>query len=330
MCGRLSKIMAQDQPDLSFTPTAVSRGMVMPTQTREVQTEAHHRVSQSGEKEVHQVWKPEPDEPGDGAQCTQWHTHRGASSFGSIAGSVAGMKRPWVHPEADKKCWNLSYQAGLQELVELQQKERPEILIRSPSPPSAEDGGRHVDIAVRGRQLEMEKHYVHKHPCGGFSWNADSMKALAAESRVHLVTWLPVPVEAERSDICLEDWHAMKSGAWQQCGRRHLVPQHATIASIFPLKTVVAVWKALRKQMVLDAPTNRVDMSVAGPVPGEGDVHEQLNGAVCVDNRWITPELLRARREEEMGYMKKHGVHVVVHAAPRRGVHAQVGGQGYE
>ena len=50
MCGRLSKIrgMAQDQPDLSFTPTAVSKGMVMPTQTHEVQTEAHHRVSQSG------------------------------------------------------------------------------------------------------------------------------------------------------------------------------------------------------------------------------------------------------------------------------------------
>ena len=76
MCDRLSKIrgMAQDQPDLSFTPTAVSRGMVMPTQTHEVQTGAHHRVSQSGEKEMHQVWKPEPDEPGDSAQCTQWHT----------------------------------------------------------------------------------------------------------------------------------------------------------------------------------------------------------------------------------------------------------------
>ena len=39
------------------------------------------------------------------------------------------MKRPWAHPEADKKCWNLSYEAGQQELVELQQKERPEILI---------------------------------------------------------------------------------------------------------------------------------------------------------------------------------------------------------
>ena len=122
----------------------------------------------------------------------------------------------------------------------------------------------------------------------------------------------------------------MKSGAWQQCGRRHLVPQHTTIASIFPLKTVVAVLKALRKQMVLDAPTNRVDMSFAGPVPGEGDVHEQLKGAVCVDNRWITPELFTARREEEMEYMKKHGVYVVVQAALRRGVHAQEGGQCYE
>ena len=57
----------------------------------------------------------------------------------------------------------------------------------------------------------------------------------------------------------------------------------------------------------------------AGPVPDEGDVHEQLTWSV--DNQWITPELLKA---------DEHDVYVVVNEECKRHqgkpVHAQVGG----
>ena len=65
--------------------------------------------------------------------------------------------------------------------------------------------------------------------------------------------------------------------------------------------------------MVLDRALNRDEMAFAGPVPDEGDVHEQLlKGIWCVDNQWITLELLAGGRAQEMEYKKKHGVYGVV------------------
>ena len=46
--------------------------------------------------------------------------------------------------------------------------------------------------------------------------------------------------------------------------------------------------------MVLDGATNKDEMAFAGPVPDEGDVHEQLKGTWGVYNQWINPELLAA------------------------------------
>ena len=185
---------------------------------------------------------------------------------------------------ANDEFWNLSQEADQQAFVELQQMGRPQFIIGSPpcgdfssllsTPPSAEDGGGHIDAAaVYQRQLEMCKHFVHQHPSGSFNRNADSMRVLAAESRVHLVTgpqcrW---KLKDQTSGVRIgyirrkTTWmtsslvlaQAMKSGAWQQCSHRHLVLQHATIAGILPPKLVVAVLESLHKQMVLDGATNR-------------------------------------------------------------------------
>ena len=44
--------------------------------------------------------------------------------------------------------------------------------------------------------------------------------------------------------------------------------------------------------MVLDEATNRDEVAIAGPVPDEGDVHEQLKGTWGFDKLWINTELL--------------------------------------
>ena len=49
---------------------------------------------------------------------------------------------------------------------------------------------------------------------------------------------------------------------------RHLVPHHATIASLLPQKLIMAVLKG--------GATNRDEIAFAGPVPDEGDVRAQL------------------------------------------------------
>ena len=93
---------------------------------------------------------------------------------------------------------------------------------------------------------------------------------------------------------------AMKSGAWQQCSHMHLVLQHTTIASVLPRKLVAAVFKALRKQMVLDRSTNQNEMAFARLVPTCGslqscsrqDVRERWStGKSTASTLWRTGEL---------------------------------------
>ena len=132
-------------------------------------------------------------------------------------------------------------------------------------------------------------------------------------------------MDADRSDLRCEDWlHSenvddvascagpgCEEGARQQCSHKHLVLQHTTIASIFPPKLVVAVLEALRKQIVLDGTTNRVEMVFAGPVSDEGDLREQLKGTL---GRRQPKDQSRSAHSRTCGRdgVKKHGVYVVV------------------
>ena len=79
-----------------------------------------------------------------------------------------------------------------------------------------------------------------------------------------------------------------------------------------PASLVVAMLKAIKRQMISDGVIRIEEMHFAGPVPDEGDNPKELEGKWGVHGTWIDPKLLIARRKEEMEYMMKMGVFEVV------------------
>ena len=75
---------------------------------------------------------------------------------------------------------------------------------------------------------------------------------------------------------------------------------------------VVAMLKAIKRQVISDGVIRTEEMHFAGPVPDEGDNPKELEGKWRVDGTWIDPKLLIAGRKEEMEYMMKMGVFEVV------------------
>ena len=75
---------------------------------------------------------------------------------------------------------------------------------------------------------------------------------------------------------------------------------------------VVAMLKAIKRQMISDGVIRIEEMHFAGPVTDEGDNPTELEGKSGVDGTWIDPKLLIAGQKEEMEYMMKMGVFEVV------------------
>ena len=82
--------------------------------------------------------------------------------------------------------------------------------------------------------------------------------------------------------------------------------------SEYPASLVVAMLKAIKRQMISDGVIRIEEMHFAGPVPDEGDNSTELEGKRRVDGTWIDPKLLISGRKEEMEYMMKMGVFEVV------------------
>ena len=82
--------------------------------------------------------------------------------------------------------------------------------------------------------------------------------------------------------------------------------------SEYPASLVVAMLKAIRRQMISDGVIRIEEMHFAAPVPDEGDSPTELEGKWGVDGTWIDPKLLIAGRKEEMEYMMRMGVFKVV------------------
>ena len=68
---------------------------------------------------------------------------------------------------------------------------------------------------------------------------------------------------------------------------------------------MVAMFKAIKRQMISDGVIRVEEMHFACPVPDEGDNPTELEGKWRVDGTWIDPKLLMARRKEEKEYMMK-------------------------
>ena len=91
----------------------------------------------------------------------------------------------------------------------------------------------------------------------------------------------------------------------------HMTGNSETVSE-YPASLVVAMLKAIKRQMISDGVIRVEEMHFAGPVPDEGDSPTELKSKWRVDGTWIDPKLLIAGRKEEMEYMMKMGVFDVV------------------
>ena len=80
----------------------------------------------------------------------------------------------------------------------------------------------------------------------------------------------------------------------------------------YPASLVVAMLRAIKRQMISDGVIRIEEMHFARPVPDEGDNPTELEGKWGVGGTWIDPKLLIAGRKEEMEYKMKMGVFEVV------------------
>ena len=101
-------------------------------------------------------------------------------------------------------------------------------------------------------------------------------------------------------------------GRWKRDKRFVYMTGKSETVSEYPASLVVAMLKAINRQMISDGVIRIEEMHFAGPVLDEGDNPTELEGKWGVDGTWIDPKLLIAGRKEEMEYMMKMGVFEVV------------------
>ena len=77
--------------------------------------------------------------------------------------------------------------------------------------------------------------------------------------------------------------------------------------SEYPASLVVAMLKAIKRQMISDGVIRVEEMHFAGPVPDEGDNPKELEGKWGVDGTWIDPKLLIAGRKRGNGVHDENG-----------------------
>ena len=83
-------------------------------------------------------------------------------------------------------------------------------------------------------------------------------------------------------------------------------------ASKYLASLVVTTLSAIKCQMTSDRAIRVGELHFAGPEPDEGDYPTELEGTWRIDGTWIDPKLVDDGREEEMKYVKKHGLFEVI------------------
>ena len=87
-------------------------------------------------------------------------------------------------------------------------------------------------------------------------------------------------------------------GRWKRDKRFvHMTGKSETVSE-YPASLVVAMLKAIKRQMISDGVIRIEEMHFAGPVPDAGDNRTELEDKWGVDGTWIDPKLLIAGRKE--------------------------------
>ena len=172
-------------------------------------------------------------------------------------------------------------------------------------------------------QMEMQEHFVHEHPKDSSSWEnpndprvysidgpmcCGSLRTRGSKDKTEFMMkrtrWITSPEEI--AEVVRGD------GRWKRDKRSVHMTGKSEIVSGYPASLVVAMLKAIKRQMIPDGAIRIGEMHFAGSVPDEGVSPTELEGKWQVDGTWNDPKLLIAGRIEEMEYMMKMGVFKVV------------------
>ena len=175
--------------------------------------------------------------------------------------------------------------------------------------------------------MEMQKHFVHAHPKNSSSWEMPEIQSLINDPRVYSIDgpmcrWSlrtrglknRVHEKANKMDHEFQEIAEVLrgDGRWKRDKRFVHMTGKSEIRSGYRASLLVAMLKAIKRQMISDGAIKIGDMHFAGPVRDEGDNATELEGKWGVDGTWIDPKLLIAGRKEEMEYMMKMGVFKIV------------------
>ena len=230
---------------------------------------------------------------------------------------------------ANGAMWDFSLEDDRAELRRVQNREQPELLARSP--PSDEFSSL-LNTCVEARevcklrtekiepqirayeesyklQMEMRRHFVHEHPEVSSSWEMLEVQSLINDPRVYSIDgpmcrWsLRTRGLKNKTEFMRKRTRWLTSskeiaevlsgdGRWKRDKRFvHMTGKSETVSE-YPASLVVAMLKAIKRQMISDGVIRIEEMHFAGPVPDEGDNPTELEGKCGVDGTWIDPKLL--------------------------------------
>ena len=260
------------------------------------------------------------------------------ASIGTRFGLREGFAVDLTTARANGTKWDLSLEDDKAELRRIQNGEQPELLVGSPSSDEfssllstraareisklkTEKIEPQIRACVKSYklQMEMQKHFFHEHPKDSTSWEMPEGQSLVNDPRVYSIdgpmcrwslkargsrAWLTSSKEI--AEVVRGD------GLWKGDRRHiHMTGKSETVSE-YPASLVVAMLKAIKRQMISDGAIRIGEIHFAGPVPDEGDNPTELEGKWGVDGTCIDPKLLIAGRKEEVEYMMKMGVFKVV------------------
>ena len=90
-------------------------------------------------------------------------------------------------------------------------------------------------------------------------------------------------------------------GRWKRDKRFVHIKGKSETVSEYPASLVVAMLKAIKRQMISDGVIRIGEMHFAGPVPGEGDNPTELEGKWEVDGTWFDPKVVDCRTKRGNG-----------------------------
>ena len=144
-------------------------------------------------------------------------------------------------------------------------------------------------------QMEMRKHFVHEHPEVSSSWEMPEVQSLVNDPRVYNID-VPMCRWSLRTRGLKNKTEFMRKrtrwltnskeiaevlrgdGRWKRDKRFVHMTRRSETVSEYPASLVVAMFSAIKRQMISDGAIRIGEMHFAGPVPDEGDYPTELEG----------------------------------------------------